>query len=217
MVVQRKLVRQLSLAVVALGLVAGAWLALAGSVGAEDETPVPGSPAAPSELWVTNGDGAVTLEWELATADSSILKWQFQEQVGDEDWGWWLNIPGSNADTRSYTVSNLTNGTEYFYRVRAVNGVGNGAASWGVPGNPGPVPAKPSHFTATGNGDNEGSVDLAWFHGFDSSITRWEARYREGDGPYNNWLSIPNNNPGTRSVHLAGLTVNRSTPSRCGR
>ena len=161
------------------------------------------TPAAPSYLWVIDGDEQVTLEWEMEEADSTIIDWEYWQKTSGEDYGNWTEILGSDADTRSYTVPDLNNGTLYWFKVRAVNNIGIGAASYEVSGKPGLVPAKPDYFTATAV---DGGVDLFWIYSTDTSIIESEFRRKEGDGIYSNWLSIPNSNASTRSVNVAGLT-----------
>ncbi len=85
-------------------------------------------PAMPLELVTTPGDGQVTLNW-LNPVDATITKWQFQQKTGSGGYSSWANITGSDANTTSHTVTGLTNGTIYRFKIRAVNLVGAGSAS----------------------------------------------------------------------------------------
>ena len=80
-------------------------------------------PAKPANLSATAGDTEVTLNWNDPN-DASITKYQYvyREGLGI---GLWEDIPGSGASTTSYTVTGLTNGTEYSFQIRAVNNGGN--------------------------------------------------------------------------------------------
>ena len=49
----------------------------------------------------------------------------------------WQDIPSSDASTTSYTVTGLADGTAYYFQVRAVNTVGDGAASKAAVATPG--------------------------------------------------------------------------------
>ncbi len=87
-----------------------------------------GVPRAPTGLRATSGDASVVLGW-TDPMDASISKYQYQRKEGMGSYGNWTDIPGSDGSTTSYTVAGLTNGTEYGFRIRAVNVIGEGAAS----------------------------------------------------------------------------------------
>ena len=90
-----------------------------------EATPIP-PPDQPVGLTATPDANSVILNWSAASADENITRYQFQ---GDGSGRGWQDIPGSDASTTSYTVTGLTNGQSYRFRVRAVNPVGTGPAS----------------------------------------------------------------------------------------
>ena len=87
-------------------------------------------PAAPTGLTAT-GDGDVVLSWTAPASNGlAISSYEYQQKAGGADaYGPWTSIPGSGPSTRSYTVTGLTSGTTYAFRVRAVNDAGAGEAS----------------------------------------------------------------------------------------
>ena len=81
-------------------------------------------PDAPGNLQAAGGDGAVTLSWEAPGSDGGAAITDYQVQVGKE--GEWIST-GSTDTTHS--ITGLTSGTVYLFRVRAVNRIGAGPAS----------------------------------------------------------------------------------------
>ena len=122
-------------------------------------------PAKPTGLTATARDVSADLAW-TDPSDSSIYKWQYSSDDGTN----WTDVPSSGASTASYTVPTLTNGTEYTFKVRAVNYKGNSPASDSATATPVGLPAKPTGLAAAGAGG--GTVDLTWDDPSDSSITR---------------------------------------------
>ena len=85
-------------------------------------------PAQPDGFGATAGVAHVTLAWTDPN-DPSITNYQYQQRKGSGSYGQWLDIPGSGPTTASHTVTGLTVGAGYTFRIRAVNGVGAGAES----------------------------------------------------------------------------------------
>ena len=102
-----------------------------GTAASTTATPI-AVPDAPTSLAGTAGNAQVALGWD-DPGDSSITGYQYR--VGTTSNGvttWdpdWTDIANSDADTTSYTVTGLTNGTAYTFEVRAVNASGDGAAA----------------------------------------------------------------------------------------
>ena len=89
-------------------------------------TPVntdPAVPAAPQSFTATPGNGQVALIWlpPANNGGSAITRYQVSKDNGTT----WIE---AGLDT-SYIFAGLTNGTVYTFKVRAINSIGNGAAS----------------------------------------------------------------------------------------
>ena len=83
-----------------------------------------GRPGKPDNLSASPGNGQVTLSWDAADDNgSSIQRYEYRRKGGS-----WSTVSGG-ASARSQAVTGLTNGTEYTFEVRAVNGVGAGMAA----------------------------------------------------------------------------------------
>ena len=103
-------------------------------------------PAKPTGLSARAGDQQVALRW-TNPSDSSITKYQLQQKAGEAAWGEWGDISGSGASTTSHTVTGLMNGTEYRFRIRAVNSGGNSDESDEAFTVPSAVPPPPTAQT----------------------------------------------------------------------
>ncbi|MEM1484530.1 S-layer homology domain-containing protein [Oscillospiraceae bacterium PP1C4] len=79
-------------------------------------------------LTATAGNGQITLNWTVPfNGGSTITKYQISNNNGAN----WTDVDL----VTTHTVTGLTNGTAYTFKLRAVNGIGNGAES-SVPGTP---------------------------------------------------------------------------------
>ena len=125
-----------------------------------------------------------------------------------QDYGRLWRLAGRSGQRREHDrlhFSGLTNGTAYTFRVRAVNSVGNGAASPEsdsvTPATTPPAPSKP------GVAPDDASVALSWTSGGDggSAITRWQYAYKTTGG-YGGWLDVPGSGANTTGYTVSGLT-----------
>ncbi len=154
------------------------------------------APAAPMNLSAAPDDGQVTLSW-ANPANNTITKYQYRRKTDTGTYGSWTDIPNSGDTTTSYTVTGLTNGTEYTFAVRAVNTGGNGAAST-VTATPAPVPAAPTNLKAE-VGDRR--IGLTWDDPGDSTIDEYE--YSTDGGTFS---VISGSDDTTTSYTVTGLT-----------
>ncbi len=195
----------------------------ANGAGAASETrpvTIATAPGRPRSLTAVPGNGQVTLSWQASSnGGSPITSWQFRLQSAADDGTLttdfareaWVTIPGSDADTTSYTVVSLSNDMIYRFQVRAVNatnpGLGTPATSAVV--NPGMPPGQPTMLPATASAS---SVTLNWTPPINaagsslntggSPILRYEYAQKTGGGDYGEWEAIP-----TSGANSASTTV----------
>ena len=86
---------------------------------------------APENLQATAGNAEVTLRWDAPNNDSgaNITGYAYRYKESGGDFIAYTDIPESGpgeANARSYTVTELTNGLEYVFHVRALNEHGGG-------------------------------------------------------------------------------------------
>ena len=104
-------------------------------------TPSVPPPAAPTGLTATAGRESVKLSWNNPS-DSTITRYEYQARWTGVGWQSWKAIPNSDSSTTSHLVTGLTGGTEYRFKIRAMNASGAGpqapnAPPWYVSATPG--------------------------------------------------------------------------------
>ena len=200
-----------------------------GGGGGSTPSSVPAAPTGVGGSAASTGNGQVTLTW-ANPGDSTIRKWQVQRrEIGSPtgarlgleaasyrlggqpaqpaqeggSYGDWRDIPNSTASTTSHTVTGLTNGKTYGFRIRAVNTAGNGRPSAEIRVTLRQAPLKPTGVTAT---PGNGQVTLAWTGPTDATISKWQYQQKQGDGSYGPWMDVPNSTASTTSHTVTGLT-----------
>ena len=148
-------------------------------------------PSAPLNLEGVRGNAEVTLSWDAPDDDGGSAIEDYEYKV---DSGEWVSTEGT---TTTYTVTGLTNGDTYEFRVRAVNDAGNGAESEPISATPTTVPSAPLNLEGVrGNAE----VTLSWDAPDDggSAIERYEYKVDSGE-----WVSTEGT---TTTYTVTGLT-----------
>ena len=86
----------------------------------------PGKPSKP-QASVGAGSGKLTIT-ATVSGDGTLTGWQYQQSTDGGSFSSWSDI-SSTSTSLSYTVSGLTDGTNYQFKVRAMNATGTGVAS----------------------------------------------------------------------------------------
>ena len=176
-----------------------------------------GKPPKPTNVTVSGGNASVTLGWTSGgNGGSAITKWQYLKEEGGTWDGTWTDICETSTNSNcpsvaSHTVSSLTNGTAYKFKVRAVNTHGDGAESdESASVTPAAKPPKPTSVTVSGG---DASVTLGWTSGGNggSAITKWQYLKEEGGTWDSTWTDIcetssDSNCPSTTSHTVSNLT-----------
>ena len=126
-------------------------------------------PARPAGLTASAANQSVTLDWD-DPADSSITGYEYQTRYAGVAWSAWTAMASSDSDTTSFSVTGLVNGTEYRFKIRAVNTAGNSrpapaSSPWFVSATPAaPVTLTADDVTATSATITLGNWDGAWHY-----------------------------------------------------
>ena len=170
------------------------------------------APDRPTGLAAASGDRSVALTW-TDPSDSTITSYQYQVNHNDTStgrlsgWSQWAAIPSSNSATTTHTFTGLNNGSEYRYKIRAVNANGQSkpapaADPWYVSAIPAGPPARPTGLSAASGGR---SVILSWTNPNNSTITRYEYQVNHnntGSGKLTGW---------TQWTHIPGSGATTTT------
>ncbi len=161
-------------------------------------TTVPG-PAPPSGVSVeATGSTSVTVTWTDNSADETGFTVEYRTGMGS-----WTQGATAAVDAESTSVSGLSSGASYDFRVLAVNGDGSrpsGTASLTMP------PAAPSALSATA--ESTTSVSLSWTDN-SSGETGFAVEYREsGVEVWTTYATEAAANAGTLTV--SGLSAGTS-------
>ena len=180
-------------------------------------TPIP---AKPTGLTATAGNAQVTLGW-TDPSDSSIIKYRYRQKEGTNAWGAWTDIPNSapgGTNATSYTVTSLTNGNAYRFRIQAVNPAGYGAQS-DIAGPATPQasstdttrPAAPATTSTLAKpagvwaASGDGTLTLNWNDPSDATITRYQYQIKKARSSWHGWKDIPGSGAATTSHTIDNL------------
>ena len=188
-------------------------------------TPQSSQPGQPQGLTATPGDTQVRLTWD-DPRDFSINYYQYQWTGTNNTSSWnaagsqddWILVPKLMGQTivHRHTVTGLTNGITYTFRVRAVDDEddvpGHYAEKTAMPrgvsaSNVVIPPGAPTELKATGGHQK---VELTWDYPDDASIDGYEYRHKEGASDSTNsfsaWMPISNSDANTVDYVVTGLT-----------
>jgi hypothetical protein len=169
-------------------------------------------PPAPTGLTVTNGNTQASLSWVAPTVLVQTPITDYTVQFSTNSGSTWTTFTRVASTATSATVTGLTNGTAYVFRVSATNGVGTGNYSTATSSVTPAVPSLSATLTSGGGANswrwfNDGgySDSLIFFGRGDDNVVRqagWRATF------------TPTNKPTTISSAIFTLPYNWSSNDR---
>ncbi|NYT12285.1 MAG: choice-of-anchor D domain-containing protein [Methanomassiliicoccales archaeon] len=115
-------------------------------------------PTAPQDLEAERGNAQVTLSWSVPASDGGATITNYSIYRGDSSGSETLLTQIGTALT--YVDTGLTNGLTYYYKVSAVNSVGEGPLSNEAYTTPATTPTVPQNLQTVAS---NGSIELTWF------------------------------------------------------
>lgn len=117
-------------------------------------------PSTPANLTATRGNTNVALSWNASSPGSKTLT-DYSVQSSKDGGVTWTSFAHTASTATTITVTGLTNGTAYLFRVAGVSAAGTGVYTTPVgPVTPATLPGVPT--TITGVLDGPGQVTLTW-------------------------------------------------------
>lgn len=167
-------------------------------------TTAPVAPSTPSAPTATRGNGQVALSWTAPSNGGSAITDYEIDYSSNSGSSWDVFADGTSSAT-SATVTGLTNGTAYVFRIRAVNAAGTSSSS---PASSSVTPAAvPSAPTGVAGNFGNGQVALSWTApsaSNGSAITDYTIQYSSNAGA--SWFAFSHTASTATSATITGLT-----------
>lgn len=162
------------------------------------------TPGAPTSVVGVRGNQSVDLTWTAPVSNGghAISDYTIEYRAGS---GSWNTFAHSASSATSITVTGLTNGTSYTFRVSSVTDMGSSAAST-VSGSVTPLgtPAAPTSFSATYGNTNSALTWTAPSDNGGSVITDYTIEYSSNGG--SSWSTFSHSASTATSITITGLT-----------
>ena len=170
------------------------------------------TPGVPTSLGGTAGDTQVGLSWTAPTSDGgSALTGYRVESSTNSGSSWSTVVADTGSTSTSYTATSLANGTEYLFRVSAINVVGAGSASSSATATPRTTPGQPGSLSAT---EGTAQVDLSWSDPSSdggSAVTGYKVEQSTDSGL--TWATVVADTGSTSTSHTVTSLVNGTSYS----
>jgi len=119
--------------------------------------PIAGPPGAPRSISAKGDIDRIFLSWSPPGSNGGHPTEKYRVYRGDSSGA--LALLAEVTGAENYTDGQVVNGHRYYYKVSAVNGLGEGAASGEVSAMPGQVPSEPRNLKAAAA---DRKVSLTW-------------------------------------------------------
>jgi len=160
-------------------------------------------PTAPLSVVATPGNASISLNWTAPSSNGGTAITDYEVEYSTNGGSTWFSFINGTSTATSASITSLTNGTSYTFRVSAVNSVGMGVASvWSTSVAPRTVPSAPTSLALTAGA---GSIDVSWSAASSggSTITDFIVEYST-DG--NSWTTFNDGLSISTSTTITGLT-----------
>jgi len=148
------------------------------------------------------GSRQATLTWDAPTSNGGAPITDYQVEYSIDNGLGWTTVADGVSVTTTATVSGLTNGTTYLFRVRAITEFGPGSPAVSGPVTPTALPGAPVGLT-TAIGDR--FVDLAWANVDTGGLPVIDHVVQYSIDGGTNWITYAHAASGATSIRVGGL------------
>jgi hypothetical protein len=161
---------------------------------------VPSSPVLPS---ATGTNSQVALTWGLPLDNGGAAITNYLVEYSSNSGSTWNSVSRTASTSRFETITSLTNGTDYLFRISAINSVGTGNPSSAASATPSTTASAPTSLIAT---PGNAQVSLAFTAGSNggSALTDYVIEYSSNAG--SSWSTFTHSATTTSPVVITGLT-----------
>jgi hypothetical protein len=170
-------------------------------------SPTASKPGQPRNLSAAPGNGRASLSWNPPASDGGAAITDYVVQYRRDGTNQWQRFGDGTSTGTSATVTGLSNGTRYEFRVAAKNSAGTGrfsATASATPSGGASTPGEPRNLAASPGNQQ---VALSWSAPASdggASITDYVVQYRRsGSG---NWQTFQDGASASTSATVTGLT-----------
>jgi len=166
-----------------------------------------GLPGAPTGLNAAAGNSQVPLGWTAPSNTGGTTITDYLIEFSSDGGGTWSTFSHAPSGSTTATVTGLTNGTAYTFRVSAINSVGTGAASTTSSATPAVSASVPSAPTGLNTTAGDSQVQLGWTAPFSdggAAISDYLIEYSSDAG--STWSTFSHVASTSTSATVTGLT-----------
>ncbi len=160
------------------------------------------APDAPTGLGVTVGSTQIALAWTAPASDGGSALTDYLVEYNDG--GGWSTFADGTSTTASATVTGLTNGTSYDFRVSATNAIGTSTPSSTATATPATTPGIPTSLASTHTTTQAALTWTAPASTGGSAITDYVVEYKLASD--SSWTTFADGTSATASATVTGLT-----------
>ncbi|NBW92416.1 MAG: hypothetical protein EBR53_08205, partial [Actinobacteria bacterium] len=160
-------------------------------------------PGAPTSVLSTPGSSSIDLEWTAPTSNGGAAISDYVIEFSTNGGSTWTTFNDGTSSATTASVTGLTNGTQYIFRVSAQNSVGTGvASSWTTSVAPRTAPGTPSNLSLT---PGASSIAASWTapSSGGSTITDYIVEYSTNGST---WTTFNDGLSTSASATISGLT-----------
>jgi titin len=163
----------------------------------------PSPPTAPTGPSATPHNSSAALSWTLVSANPVVTDYVVEYKLTSS--GSWSTFADGTSAATTATVTGLTNGLSYDFRISAVNANGTGPTSATVSTTPTPdVPTAPTNLSAA---PLNGQVALTWTAvSFSPAVTDYVIEYKLSSAGAGSWSTFADGTSTSTTATVTGLT-----------